>query len=245
MTFEQLYSGSDGNLYVVTNDNGKRLLIECGVTWKKIQRALCYDLSGIVGCVVSHEHKDHCKAIREVMRAGIDVYVSEGTFGALGLINERRAKVLEQLKGVWIEPAFKIFPFSIIHDAQEPFGFILQVDGEYLLYATDTAYIKQRFTMPFSIIAIECSYDITVLQRMIDEEKINEEVAKRLLTSHMEKKQTIRYLREFCDLSKCREIHLLHMSSDNIDREKVKKEIEDTFFIETRVVRDDSKNQRV
>jgi hypothetical protein len=61
-------------------------------------------------------------------------------------------------------------------------------------------------------------------------------LAKRLLTSHMEKQNAMNYLQEFCDLSKCRQIHLLHCSGDNMDKEKVRIEFEKKFFIETKVV---------
>jgi len=105
------------------------------------------------------------------------------------------------------------------------------------------SFIRQIFWLPFSIVAIECSYDKEILTNRLylsneDLEKesltrINKTLAKRLLNSHMEKQTTIEYLDKYCDLSKCRQIHLLHMSRDNIDAEKICKEIENKFFIET------------
>ncbi|MDO8302666.1 MAG: hypothetical protein Q7T18_05445, partial [Sedimentisphaerales bacterium] len=86
-------------------------------------------------------------------------------------------------------------------------------------------------------IALECSYDKDLHQERVDTGTINESLAKRLLTSHMEKQNTIKYLAEFCDLVKCREIHLLHCSADNIDKEQARKEIEERFFIKTVIVR--------
>lgn len=56
MRFESFYSSSTGNLYCVTAANGKRLLIECGVTWRKLIKALSYDLTNIEACLISHEH---------------------------------------------------------------------------------------------------------------------------------------------------------------------------------------------
>jgi len=56
MKFIQHYSGSSGNLYEVVSNNGKRLLIEAGVVWAKVQKALRYDLKSISGCLLSHEH---------------------------------------------------------------------------------------------------------------------------------------------------------------------------------------------
>ncbi len=233
MIFEQLYSSSKGNLYTVTANNGKRLLLECGVPWKKLQKAIDSRLLNIEGCLLTHEHQDHCKAVKEVMKAGIPVFASAGTFEALG-IRGRKAITIPEKVGI-TSKAFDIYAFLLNHDASEPFGFIIREvnTNEYLLFVPDSSHIKQRFNLPFTIIALECSYDKDVLQQRVDTGDINEELAKRLLTSHMEKSVTIRYLEKFCDLSKCREIHLLHMSGDNIDKRQTAKEVEQRFFIKT------------
>lgn len=234
MTFEQYYSSSRSNLYTVTAANGKRLMLECGVRWLLLQKALGYNLSGIDACLLTHEHADHSKAIKEVMRAGIDVFASVGTFGALRVESNRRAKAIEAYAGI-TNKVFDSYAFPIIHDAVEPFGYIVREvsTNEYLLFVPDSGYIKQRFNIPFTIIALECSYDIEILQHRVDTQDINETLTKRLLESHAEKQTTMNYLAEFCDLSKCREIHLLHCSGDNLDKPATKKEFEKRFFIET------------
>jgi len=233
MKLTQHYSSSRSNLYTVTADSGRRLLIECGVQWPKLQKALNYDLSGIEGCLLSHDHKDHSKAVVDVMRAGIDVYGSEETFFACGVIDNRRANaVIPKLLYEVGNGDFRFTAYASKHDAAGPLIYVVQCDGESLLFATDTSHIKQRFNYPFSIIAIECSYNINILQERVDAKTINETVAKRLLNSHMEKKTTMKYLSEFCDLSKCRQIHLLHLSGDNLDKKAAKKEFEKKFFVE-------------
>ncbi len=232
MIFTQLYSSSAGNLYIITASNGKRLMIECGVVWSKLQKALNYDLKDIVGCLVSHEHLDHSKAIREVMQAGIDVFASAGTFGTQWT-SGRRAKVIKDFDVIELSDTFKVRAFATNHDAAEPLGFIIKCDDEYLLFATDTRSITQRFPWPFSIIALGVSYDKDILQKRVDAGTINKEVAKRLLTSHMERREAMRYLDEFVNLSKCQQIHLLHMSGDNTNKERVRTEFEKRFFIET------------
>lgn len=240
MRFEQKYSNSAGNLYVVTASNGKRLLLECGVPWKKVQKALGYDLSGIAACLLTHCHGDHAKSVKDVMRAGIDVYMSEGTHTALGLTKVRRAIVCKHFTPFHIGKDFGVYPFNVNHDAPETFGFLISAEakhtmfgGETMLFAPDTSHINQRFKTAFSIIAIECSFDKDILTRRVEDGSCDETLAKRLLTSHMEKSVTMRYLAEFCDLSKCRQLHLLHLSQDNIDRETVRAEFQEKFQIET------------
>jgi len=243
MNFEQLYSGSDANLYTVTSTiNGKTLLVECGVPIKKLLRAINYNLKDVIGCLLSHEHTDHSQAVYDLIEAGVDVFASAGTFEALGITEGtpfwRRAKVIGDKTVVRFGSNFKVRAFATNHDAAEPLGFVVKeiTTSEFMLFATDTSHIKQSFKFPFDVIALECSYDGSILQKRAEAGDIHEEVAKRLLTSHMEKGETIRYLEQFCDLSKCREIDLLHMSRDNIDIGQTKVDFEKRFFIETRIV---------
>lgn len=234
MTFEQLYSSSRANLYTVTATNGKRLLLECGVRWPLLQKALDYDLSSIDFCLLTHEHRDHSKSFYDVMKAGINIFSGAGTFDFLDVKNHRRARAIPAYAGI-TNKNFDCYAFPIIHDAAEPFGYIVREisTNEYLLFIPDSAFIKQRFNIPFSIIALECSYDIKILEHRVDTQDINETLAKRLLTSHMEKQTTMKYLAEFCNLYKCREIHLLHCSGDNLGKKETKKEFEKKFFIST------------
>jgi len=236
MRFEQLFSGSSANLYTVSTMTGKSLLIECGVPYKKLLKALKYDLSNIEAVLCSHEHKDHSKAILELMEAGQDIYSSAGTFSALGIKEDcpqyRRAKIIKD-KDLVRFPSFQVFAFKTNHDAQEPLGFAIRepATNEYMLFATDTSFLEQRFAYPFKIIALECSYNKEILQHRVDTNDINETLAKRLLTSHLEKTETMRYIEQFCDLSKCTEINLLHCSADNLDKEKTCQEFEQKFKI--------------
>ena len=234
MRFDQYFSSSSGNLYAVTSRSGRRLMIECGVLWKKLQRALGYDLRGIDACLLSHAHADHSKSVREVLQAGINVYTSQGTLTALGIECERRVRPVEPGKAFFLD-GFTIYPFQTHHDAVCPLGFLVS-DTEVprsLLFATDTSHITQRFTVPFNIVAIECSYDRDVLAKRVETNDINQALAKRLLTSHMEWRTTETYLDQFCDLSRCEQIHLLHMSGDNIVKERIQDYIQRKFFIET------------
>ncbi len=56
MKFIQYSSGSSGNFYEVMANNGERLLIECGIAWPKMLKFLDYNLKGVRGCLISHEH---------------------------------------------------------------------------------------------------------------------------------------------------------------------------------------------
>ena len=234
MKFIQHYSSSSGNLYEVVGGGRipRRLLLECGVRWKQILKALCFNISRIDGCLVTHEHKDHCKAAEKVIEAGIDIYSSEGTFSKLMLTESRRVICVEA--GYNFRPCdvFSVIPFGIRHDAAEPFGFLVRDldSSDTLLFAPDNGFIEQKWDIQFTHIAMECSYDAEILQYNIKKEYLPLVLGKRLQNTHTSTEVAKRYLDKFTDLTKCREIHLLHCSEGNLDKERTRKEFEDRYF---------------
>lgn len=83
-----LASSSAGNCYIIDNGHS-RLLIECGIPWRQIKEKLNFDLSGISGVLVTHEHQDHAKAVKDAAKAGLDIYTSKATADALGATGHR------------------------------------------------------------------------------------------------------------------------------------------------------------
>ncbi len=228
MIFKQHYSSSDGNLYTLESGDS-RIIIECGVTWKKLQKALDHKIDNVDFCLVTHEHKDHCKSWPNVEMARIPVYSSEGTHSTWATGYDDMY-VLTSLVYTHIGK-WKVFAFDTHHDSIEPQGYIISDGQETILFATDTYMIQERFGVKFDIIAIECSYDKDILLDRLESGHIDELRCKRLLKSHMEKQTTLSYLQTCCNLSKCREIHLLHMSDSNLNKTETVKEFEDDLMI--------------
>lgn len=231
MKLETPYSSSAGNLYVVTANDGSRLLIDPGVTWKKLQQALTYKMLPIVGCLVSHQHLDHCKAAQDVLNQGIPVYLSHDTDDALDLKGLTVRFIYRTHTKYAIGP-FEVTSFPVKHDVPN-LGFVISDGDDSMLFAIDTPNIKQSFDDAFQIIALSCNYDRDILQQRVESGEMNEAGAKRLIQAHMEWKNTKRYITEFCNLSKCEQIHLLHMSTLNLNKEAVRQDIEDATFVPT------------
>ena len=79
MKFKALASSSTGNAYIVS-DNDTRILLECGVSHKKLQKLSGFSLSEFQACLVSHEHKDHAKSVQELIERGMEVYKSQAEY---------------------------------------------------------------------------------------------------------------------------------------------------------------------
>ena len=204
MMFTALASSSHGNAYIVS-DKETRILLECGVSHKKLKQLSGFSLSQFAACLVSHEHKDHAKAVQELIKDGMTIYMSEGTADALETDCVSTIAAMEQFN----VGSFDIVPFSTFHDAAEPLGFLIKsrADGDVLAFATDTVNLRYRFP-GLNILAIEANYDKAILERC---EKMPEKVKHRITNCHMEIDTLCDYLRTL-DLSACREIHLLHLS---------------------------------
>lgn len=210
MTFRALASSSEGNAYIVS-DGETRILIECGITFKKLQELTEFSVSTIKACLVSHEHDDHSHCVKQLIRSGTEVYLSQGTAGALDIPEKllNLAVEMEADKQFCIG-TIDILPFEVFHDAKEPLGFLLQsrVDGDILAFATDTVNIPYNFP-GVNILAVESNFQRDILDR---NEKLPESRKIRIANTHMEIDKLVQCLRRM-DLSRCREIYLLHLSS--------------------------------
>lgn len=209
MKFESLASSSHGNVYIVS-DKDTRILLECGVSYKKLKQLCGFTTADLAACLISHEHKDHSACAKDLIAAGVPVYMSSGTAEALELEGAAldAAQAVEHGKQVTIG-TIDVVPFATFHDAKEPLGFLLRSksDGDVLAFATDTVNLAYRFP-GVKILAIEANYDKYILEKC---EHIPEKVRHRITNTHMEIEVLCDYLRSL-DLSACREIYLLHLS---------------------------------
>jgi len=215
MQFLSYHSGSSGNLYQLKGASGN-LLIEAGVPISKIKKALDFKLSSISACLCSHSHGDHSQALPNIARTGIPVYLTAETASALNL-NGHRANIITPLKQFEVA-GFKVLPFPVVHDVPNV-GFLISDGSDKLLFLTDTFYSRYRF-QGLTIIALEVNYSKETIAP-----DISQFYRQRLYKSHMSLENAKKLL-QANDLSKVREIHLIHISKTNADPEYFKSEIQ-------------------
>ena len=210
MKFQSLASSSTGNAYLV-EDGCTSILIECGLTHKKLQQLAGFHLTALDGCLVSHEHHDHSKCVEKIIRSGVPVYLSQGTARALEL-PEAVLDLATEMEGgkQFVIGSIDVMPFPTFHDAQEPLGFVMQsrVDGDIFAFATDTVNLPYNFP-GVGILAVEANFQQDILERC---ERMPEKTRHRIENTHMEIDRLCQRLRRM-DLSLCREIYLLHLSA--------------------------------
>ncbi|MFZ2809434.1 MAG: MBL fold metallo-hydrolase [Desulfosalsimonadaceae bacterium] len=227
--FTSFASGSSGNLYTVS-DGQTTIMLECGIPWRKVRERMNFSTSGIEGVLITHGHGDHCKGAKDAARAGLDVYASTETLAA-AQVSGHRAYTVEAGK-VFVIGSWHVLPFSTVHDAPGSLGYyMVNFDGEAFLYLTDSAYSPVRFKR-LDVVAIEANYDPGILSENIARGALPAVVGHRVRRSHFSIDSVVELLKAN-DLSKCREIHLLHLSSGNSDEELMRRRVQEATGIAT------------
>lgn len=222
MELKVIGTGSKGNAYLLYNKD-ESLLIECGVNIKAIKQALNFDLSTLAGCILTHEHLDHSKAIHEVIALGINVYSAAGTLKARNVASLARAHSIQAKKAFRIGK-FKILPFDVKHDAIEPLGFLIEhPECGKTLFLTDTYYCAYTFSGLNNII-IEANYSKEIIDRKFGSQSGMEFLRNRILKSHFSLKNCKGMLLAN-DLTNVNNIVLIHLSDSNSDEVQFQKEV--------------------
>jgi len=238
MEIQTLASGSKGNAHVINGD----LLLDCGLPLKTLEKKSEYALYMLQACLCTHAHKDHSTAVEALAMRGTPVYASAGTYEQLDLLAEARNMVSDYRiaeAGKMIEVGnYQILPFEVFHDhpsqpCQEPLGFLVQemipkqISGSYdkLVYITDTRYSAVTFK-EVTHYMIECNFSLKLIKKSLQDGKIPQFLYDRIICTHFSLEQVKEFFTK-TDLSKCREIHLIHISKNNGDPLFFKEEIEE------------------
>lgn len=207
MDIKTIASSSSGCCYLIES-GGEQLLIECGISLKKIREALDFDLSRVVGCLVSHEHKDHCSGLPAIEAfLPIPIYGPD-IFGA-----HHNTVTPEHVFRCGSK--FTAKPLLLEHDV-ECFGYVVKAGGDLLFYATDTGEIN--YTIPgLTHLMIEANYSFNNLL----ESSLGECAAARISENHLGLAGALHFAERHKETLK--EVHLLHLSDRHSDEKEFKR----------------------
>lgn len=219
-------TGSKGNAYLII-DGFNKLLIDPGITMKKLIKGLDFDIISLDGCLVSHEHKDHSLSALDLTTLGINCFMSTGTRDRLKISN---AFVLYPDIEYKIED-WKVLPFDLDHDSAEPLGFLIESPSQKkILYICDTCSIDYKFA-GITHYMIECNYIMELLEK---NDSLTEYIKDRIINNHMEFGDVKNFFLN-ADLSKTEQINLIHLSKDNSNEILMRDTIQSMFGIPTYV----------
>lgn len=219
MTLTIIGSNSAGNCYVLQNET-EALILECGMPFPLVQRALDFNLGKVAAALVSHEHGDHFKYVKDFQKRGIQVYASSGTWESKNM----KGNILKHNDMIQIG-RFKMLPFNVKHDCAEPLGFLIDhPETGQILFATDTYYLPYKFGNIHHWM-IECNYRKDILDKNCPAGSFKKILRDRTLESHMSYETCEKALLAN-DLSQTRTITLIHLSDGNSNAREFKSGIE-------------------
>ena len=166
--------------------------------------------------------------------AGVDLYATQPAFDAMEIPGpHHRFHPLTYRLAINIGP-WLVMAFEAVHDAPGTAGFwITDADGDKLVFLTDSAF--SYYTFPgTSIYMIEANFSETILQRNVEAGLIDAARARRVRENHMSIERVVEMLKSN-DLSRCRQIMLLHGSDGNSDSEQFRRMVEAATGIPTTV----------
>lgn len=228
LEIKAIASGSKGNAYLLDDGAGHKLLLECGVPFQALLKALDFNLIQLSGCLLTHEHKDHSKAVKDLLKHSVRVYTSKGTAKALGIDDHWNCKAVPELMETAVDEAWTFVPIKAEHDAAEPFIYLIKIRfaNEHILFATDTYFIRYKMPEDLTHILIEANYSMEHLNENIADGVVDAGRKKRILRSHM----NLDTLKEFFQANRfpaLQAVYLIHMSNDNAEEERMVKEVEE------------------
>lgn len=173
MRFRSLGSGSTGNATLVEAHSGatsSRVLIDCGFSLRELETRLeraGLAIDAIDAVFVTHEHGDHVGCAATLARRhGIDVWMSRGTWRAIGE-PELDTKLHFARDGEAIAIGdLSLVPYTVPHDAAEPLQLRCSDGATHLGVLTDAGSITPHLLehlQACDALLLECNHDAQLL----------------------------------------------------------------------------------
>lgn len=211
-------TGSKGNNYALISGE-EILLLECGVPAKEMLKTIDYQTSKVVGCLLSHEHGDHAKYIKQYMQYGVKVYGSDEVQSNIELIYGEKIKGIKRMNRKKLG-SFSVIPFRVPHGETDCDGWLIDAAEGRVLFITDAEYCPYDFSkMNINYGLIECNYSMDYITLEDDGVK-----NRRVLETHMEL-QTCKRLVQSINTDSLRSIGLVHLSAYNGNPQRFRDEI--------------------
>ena len=199
-----------------------RILLECGIPFKEMQRRSKFTLSKCVACITTHSHLDHSKAWKDVAWY-MPVYMLNETAAELGALPYQYKPVV--FLNTFTVGTFDILPIPAKHDVPCA-AYIIQsqVTGEKLLFATDFMYLEHSIQQ-VNYALIEVNYQQKYIDEAVNNGSMDIAARRRIMRSHAELQTAIKILQGL-DNTKLKAVYVAHMSDRNSNADEVKEEIQ-------------------
>ena len=222
-------SSSAGNSYALISSSGEILAIEAGCKFLDFKKMIDWKIANVSGCIVSHEHGDHARYIKDFMQSGITVYTAIETQKAIEDSTGERTVAIQPLREYQIG-SFTVTPFNVPHESEiECYGYLIKHEemGK-LLFLTDLEYCKYNFSgLQVEHVMCECNYSMEFVDR-------NEPNYEHRLRGHMSLDTALKFI-SINDNPALRNVVLIHLSDKSGNPTLFKQKVVETLKYDTEV----------
>lgn len=235
MNIAVLASGSSGNAIYIEADDSTRLLIDAGLSARRIKSLLANidrNVDTLSAILVSHEHSDHIRGIRILQKYhNIPVFVHKKTYRACKkMLGQTKCSHFSCDNSFMINNAV-IRALPVAHDAANPVGFIIACNNQRVGVFTDLGHDLDdtiaRQLPRLDAIVLESNYD----NKMLVNGRYPLFLKERILSSdgHLSNEDAGALIHGFAT-DRLKHVFLAHLSLDNNLPEKAIDTVKEMVF---------------
>lgn len=176
-----LASSSSGNCYMIKTDN-TALILDVGISLKRIKENLFLkntELSDIDAVLITHEHSDHVKSLKTLMKKAENchAYLSAGTLQGIKssqseiytelMLAEGRNMLHKVEPGTFFTVGdIEVLPFRVAHDTIEPVAYSFRTREGIITVVTDTGVVTEEIYEALrdsDILVLEANHEPDIL----------------------------------------------------------------------------------
>lgn len=215
-------SGSNGNCYYISNGKDA-VLIDAGISCRETEmrmKTMGLDISKVRAIFITHEHRDHIKGAQLLSsRHNITAYLNHKTHYKSHLkFKPELYRRIEHGEVIDVN-GIKVTGFSKLHDAIDPFSFVVEYSGITVGVFTDIGAVCDNLThymRQCHAAYLEANYDEEMLENGSYPMRLKDRIRNGL--GHLSNKQAL----DFFLANKpeyMTHVFLSHLSQDNNDPE--------------------------
>ena len=223
MQVDLLCSGSKGNCCIV-RDGQSQLMIDCGSTKKYLFQAM-QDVNAKIedcnGILITHAHVDHVSQLKHVNSQPVYSYCD--------------LKLMDNHHRVYPNDEFDIGTFHVqvirlSHDSPNTVGYVIQSQGEKLVYITDTGFIanaNKPLIQNADYYVFESNHDVEMLMQTNRPLFLKQRILS--AEGHLNNEDSAANLSEIINVN-TKQIVLAHLSQEANTPEKALETFHSTFL---------------
>lgn len=226
MNYASLASGSKGNCHAFAHE-GRILLVDAGLSLLQIRKRLeeaGLDPAQVAGVALSHEHSDHIAALPVLLRR---------TEWAI-LATPATKAAIERIQGIevpaqrWVPlqagralnwEGWRLHPFTVPHDAEDPVAYRLEAGGQHAAVVTDLGHptaLAMDHCRDLDLLVLESNHDVEMLRSGEYPPHLKARILSRV--GHLSNESAAAFLLEVLS-PRLRQVVLAHLSEANNDPE--------------------------